>query len=239
MAAIDSAKGLGTPGTEAKELFIPNGKVSSSVQFTDNLTISGFYAFEFVPLRWPEGGTYFSLNEGLTENSEFFTGVAGGVDSPRLGFKAVDYKSGDSGDWGINVQYYIDAWNLETQFIYMNNTDRLTSGLYGTTGASVTQADRDLAAETNAIILGYYGWVYKEDIKTMGISLSKQMFNISWGADLVYRQDNALSPGSAASLTAPGVLYASTDDVNPGDRYPGATGRYGAHRDERPRLPRW
>jgi hypothetical protein len=227
MAALDLAKGLGTPGSEAKELFIPNGKVSTLVQFTDEITVSAFYAFEFEPLRWPEGGTYFSLNEALTENSEFLTAAAGGVASPaapRLGFKATDYKSRDSGDWGVNLQYYVDAWNLETQFIYMNNTDRLTSGLYGTLGATLTSADRALAAETNAVLLGKYGWVYKEGIKTMGMSLSKEMFGISWGADFVYRKDNALNPGLSESLSAPGVLYASKDDVNPGKRYPGATG---------------
>jgi hypothetical protein len=224
MSALDLAKGLGSPGSEAKELFIPNGKVSTLVQFTDEISLSAFYAFEFQPLRWPEGGTYFSLNEALTENSEFLTGVAGGVASPRLGFKATDYKSRDSGDWGVNLQYYVDAWELETQFIYMSNTDRLTSGLYGTTGATLTSSDVALAAETSAVLLGYYGWVYKEDIKTMGISLSKEMFDISWGADVIYRRDNALNPGLSESLTAPNVLYNSKDEVNPGKRYPGPTG---------------
>ncbi len=82
MAALDLAKGLGTPGSEAKELFMPNGKVSTVVQLNDQVTVNAFYAFEFVPLRWPEGGTYFSLNEGLTENSEFLTARAAGVCCP-------------------------------------------------------------------------------------------------------------------------------------------------------------
>ncbi len=32
MAALDLAKGLGTPGSEAKELFMPNNKISTVVQ---------------------------------------------------------------------------------------------------------------------------------------------------------------------------------------------------------------
>ncbi len=221
MAALDLAKGLGTPGSEAKELFMPNGKISSSLQFNDRITVSGFYAFEFVPLRWPESGTYFSLNEALTENSEFLTAVAGNGVSPRLGFKAVDYKSKDSGDWGINLQYFIEAWNLETSLIYMNNTDRLTSGLYSTTGAEVTADEQALAAKTNAMILGHYGWVYKDDIDTFGFSLSKEMFDISWGADFVYRNNNALNPDLTATLTAP---YANSGMVDTNDNYPGPTG---------------
>ena len=223
MAALDLAKGFGSPGSEAKELFMPNGKVSSVVQLTDNLTLNAFYAFEFVPLRWAEGGTYFSLAELLTENSEFLTiapGTGGewGVDSPRVGYKSTDYKSKDSGDWGINVQYYVERWGLETSFIYMNNTDRLTSGLYATSG-DTTSGEDALARETNALLLGHYGWVYKDDIDTFGISLSRQMFDISWGADLVYRKNNALNPDLNAALSTP----VDGNAVDPGN-YPGATG---------------
>jgi hypothetical protein len=221
MAALDLAKGLGTPGSEAKELFMPNNKISTVVQLNDQVTLNAFYALEFVPLRWPEGGTYFSLNEALTENSEFLTAVAGGVNTPRLGFMANDYKSKDSGDWGINIQYKVEAWDLETAFIYMNNTDRLTSGLYATTAADLTEGDRNLAARTNASLLGKYGWVYKDDIDTFGVALSKEMWDISWGADIVYRNNDALNPDLTASLSAP---YSSAGLVGPGDDYPGPTG---------------
>ena len=223
MAALDLARGFGNPGSEAKELFLPNSKASTVVQLTDNLTLNAFYAFEFVPLRWAEGGSYFSLNEALTENSEFLTVSAGtggewGVDAPRSGFRAVDYKSKDSGDWGINLQYYVEPWGLETSFIYMNNTDRLTSGLYGQLGG-ISEGEAAEARETYAVLIGHYGWVYKDDIDTFGISLSKEIFDISWGADFVYRKNNALNPDFSPSLlTAEPVV-----DPNPGN-YPGPTG---------------
>ena len=223
MAALDFAKGLGAPGSEAKELFMPNSKISSVLQLTDNLTLNGFYAFEFVPLRWPEGGTYFSFNEVLTENSEFLTFIPGtggvwGVDAPRIGFKSTDYKSKDSGDWGINLQYYIEPWNLDISFIYMNNTDRVTNGLYATVG-DITEKEAALGRETNAVLLGHYGWVYKDDIDTFGISLAKEIFDISWGVDLVYRQDTGLNPDLVASLGA----FVVGSEVDPGN-YPGPTG---------------
>ena len=221
MAAIDFSKGLGTPGSEVKELFIPNGKVSSTLQFSDNVSLSGYYAFEFEPARWPECGTYFATNEVASKHCELVTGVPGGVGGTRLGYYQVDQTYKDSGDWGLNLGYYFEAWDLETNFIYMNNTDRLTNGLYGTTGTTVTQADRDLAAETSAGILGYYSWVFKNDIETMGLSLSKQMFDISWGADFVYRNDNAIYLDTLSSLlqNLPAIGAAG-----PGDDYPGATG---------------
>ena len=83
MATIDFSKGLGTPGTEVKELFIPNGKVSSTLQFTNDLSLSGYYAYDFEPVRWPECGTYFATNEVASKGCEFVTGISGD-DSPTL-----------------------------------------------------------------------------------------------------------------------------------------------------------
>ncbi|MEZ5503848.1 MAG: DUF1302 family protein [Halioglobus sp.] len=221
MAALDLAKGLGTPGSEAKELFIPNNKISSTVQFSDKITISAFYALGFEPLRWPAGGTYFSLNEALTQNSECLTAFAGdGPATPRTCLRSVDYKSNDSGDWGVNLKYYIEPLDLDVAFIYMNNTDRVTSGLYSTFFDN-TPAEVNQAKETNATLLGHYGWVYKSDIDTFGISLAKEYWDISWGADLVYRNNNALNPDLSATLAAPSPGLSSVD---PDGNYPGPTG---------------
>jgi len=146
------------------------------------------------------------------------TAIAGA--NGRACLKAVDYKSKDSGDWGINVKYFIEPWDLEAAFIYMNATDRLTSGLYSVFDGG-TPDEVALAAQTNATLLGHYGWVYKKDIDVFGISLSKEMFDISWGMDLVYRNDNALNPDLSATLNAP---LASVDTPDPGNNYPGPTG---------------
>jgi hypothetical protein len=218
MAALDLAKGLGTPGSEAKELFIPNDKISSTVQFADGLSVSAFYAMGFEPLRWPASGTYFSLAEALTEDSECLTAAAGA--NGRSCARAVDYKSKDSGDWGINVKYYIEPWDLEASVIYMNNTDRLTSGLYSVLSPNATTPGQKAEAlNTNAQLLGAYGWVYKDDIDTFGFSFAKEMWDISWGADVVYRLNNALNPDLTASLLT--GAYSSFEDV---DEYPGPTG---------------
>ncbi len=221
MAALDLAKGLGTPGSEAKELFIPNDKISTTLQFTGGWSVSAYYAMGFEPLRWPASGTYWSLNEALTEHSECLT-IGGGGNS-RTCLRSVDYKSKDSGDWGINLSYYIEPWDLEASVIYMNATDRLTSGLYGAGG--VTDAQRAEAANTNASLFGQYGWVYKTDIDTFGLSFSKQMWDISWGADFVYRKDNALNPDLSRSLLdGLSPYYDAPGDVNTNTKYPGPTG---------------
>src|SRR5690606_20634913 len=161
----------------------------------------------------------------LTENSECLTlgqnnsGTQNGTTFGRTCFRSMDYKSKSSGDWGINLKYYIEPWDLEVSAIYMNNTDRLTSGLYSAGG--VTDAQKSEAAKTNATIFAQYGWVYKNDIDTFGFSFSKQYWDISWGADFVVRMNDALSPELTTSLLA---VYGSPSDVDVGSKYPGATG---------------
>jgi Protein of unknown function (DUF1302) len=219
MASIDIAKGYSVPGTEVKELFMPNGKVSAILQLTDTLTLNGYYAFEHIVHRYPESGTYFSPVEVLTENSEFLTLAPGPI---RSGYKVRDDKYTDSGEWGINVQYTIDAWNLETSFVYLNYTDRSVSGLYGTSGVP-DDIRNEYLQSSNANLLGYYGWAYKNDNDLYGISLSKQMFDISFGMDIVYRKDSPLNPDLTASLLGrPGGTTPA--DYDGEDKYPGALG---------------
>jgi hypothetical protein len=79
MAPIDFTKALSVPGSEAKELFMPTGKISSVLQLGANLTLNAYYSYEFQAYRMPEDGTYWSPVEGLTENSEFLTLLPGGL----------------------------------------------------------------------------------------------------------------------------------------------------------------
>ncbi len=127
MAPIDFSKALSVPGSEAKELFMPTAKVSAVFQVTDNLTLNGYYNFEHQRYRLPESGTYFSPAEGLTEDTEFATFIPG--ETIRAGVRGKKDVH-ESDEWGFNVQYWIDAWSLETSFIYLNYVDKNLHGLH-------------------------------------------------------------------------------------------------------------
>lgn len=228
MTAIDSAKALAVPGSEAQDLFMPSTKISTVFQATNNLTFNAYYEFEHRVNRNPETGTYMSPVEVLTENSECFV-LAGGVNGgPRTCFKVRDNKYQDSGEYGFNIQYTIEPWNLETSWVYINGSDRTVAGVYGTFGG----IDPEVAARyirpwdeggANAAVVGEWGWAFKKDVETFGLSLSKQMFDISFGMDVVYRKNAGLNPDFLASLTGragqtPGDFGYDEDD------YPGATG---------------
>ncbi len=151
MAPLDFAKAFAVPGTEAKELFMPYGKISAVYQVTDNLTLNGYYGFEHRPHRLPETGSFFSPAEGLTEDTEFITLPPGDPDAPfRVGFDVKDNKVEDN-EWGFNLQYYLDAWSLETSFIYLNYVDKNLHGLHagfdlGQFAAVLAQGGNPLAA---------------------------------------------------------------------------------------------
>lgn len=127
MAPIDFSKALAVPGSEAKELFMPTAKLSTVFQVTDNLTLNAYYSFEHGRYRLPETGTYFSPAEGLTEDTEFGTFIPGVPFRSGLSFKK---DKTESKEWGFNVQYWVDAWSLETSFIYLNYVDKNLHGLH-------------------------------------------------------------------------------------------------------------
>ena len=227
MAPLDFSKAFSVPGTEAKELFMPTAKISTVVQLTYNLTLNAYYSFAHRPYRLPATTTYFSPVEGLTEDTEFITLVPG--EALRVGLDMQNDKT-ENGDFGFNLQYYIEPWGLETSFIYINYTDMIQNGLmggidFGQFAAVQAQGGSQSAAQllqlwggscvaggfpcptppvvdprAGTVTVGNARWLYKDDIDVFGISLSKEMFGISFGMDLVYRQDMALAPQLGTSL---------------------------------------
>jgi hypothetical protein len=229
MAAIDGAKALAVPGSEAQELFLPANKISSVWQLTDNLTLNGYYEFDHKINRLPETGSYWSPQEVLTENSQCFVLAPGSATTRRTCMKVRDNKVKDSGEYGFNLQYTIERWNLETSLVYINGSDRITSGVYGTLGgvdpAKVAQFARPWdEGGANAAVIGEWGWVFKKEIETFGLALSKEMFDISFGMDIVYRKNAGLNPDFTASLTRAFAGGTPADYSSDPDDYPGATG---------------
>jgi len=227
MAPVDFLKSLSVPGSEAKELFMPTGKISSVWQLTDNLTLNGYYSFEHMRYRLPETGTFFSPAEGLTEDTEFIT-VGPGV--PRVGLSTrKDETSSD--EWGFNLQFWVDSLALETSFIYLNYVDKNLHGLHAgfDTGqlAYVQAPSNPLAgalldswiglcsvgatepcppntpeidSDAGTVVFGQGRWLFKDDIDLYAISLAKEIAGVSVGADIVFRKDAGLAPDLAVSL---------------------------------------
>lgn len=279
MSSVDAGKGRAVPGTSAKELFRPTNKLSASFQFSQNLSVVGYYSFEFEEYRLEGNGTYRSSAEGLTpDTSQFATLTPGRIDpqtlelvgNPRTGFSKTNDKTPGAGEWGMGVNYYFEDSGWDLGLYFLNYNDKLPQGLNGAMDLSQFAANQGLnklvanwpdfnngvpanpVDEYNdagypAIGIGNFNWVYKEDNKLLGLSLSNELWGISWGSDMVYRKDvplntnlnaqlqhvtnipddlpPATSAGLEAALTANGFAYDNWDYYGKDSgNYPGAVG---------------
>lgn len=227
MAPIDLAKGLGVPGAEAKELFMPTNKLSGTFQVNQSLSLVGFYSFEFEPTRYPAVGTYLGLSEVLTDDAEFATLIPGQVDpstgallSPRTGFVQNSSEQPEEGEFGLGLQYTFED-GLELGVYYLSYHDKYPQGIVGALNAgqfATLQATSNPLAQAlvnlwpafsggeqpdpfgyyteggyPAASIGRFKWTYREDNDLFGISLAREIAGISFGMDLVYRDDVAIS----------------------------------------------
>ncbi len=67
-----------TPGAELKEVFIPVGMVYASLGITDNVSLAGYYQYDWEKSRLPVAGSYFATND--------FAGEGGQASNVQLGF---------------------------------------------------------------------------------------------------------------------------------------------------------
>lgn len=69
---VDFRKATATPGTEAKELFLPLNQISAHLQINELFSASAQYYLEWEPYRIYEGGTYFTFADPVFQRGTFF-----------------------------------------------------------------------------------------------------------------------------------------------------------------------
>ncbi len=127
--AVDVAK-LRVPGAELKEALTPEGMVWASISPTDNLSIEGFYEYDWEETKLDPMGTYFSGADFVGKGA--FKLMLGFGKFPDDGnapvaetFMAVprgdtDYAKGQ-GQYGAAIRYYSEALHsTEFSFYAMN-----------------------------------------------------------------------------------------------------------------------
>jgi hypothetical protein len=220
MVPLDLNKAFTVPGSEAQELFMPTNKISAVLQITPNLTLNAYYGLEWQETRLPARGSYFSPAEILGEDPEMIMVVPGipGV-LPRMGENKIhDGEPDDSGDWGVNLQYYFNKIDLEAQFFYVNYSSNIPDGLVGT--LDFGQATATLGAAgippfnlfyptfatppdvlaSDALGIGQWKWNYKDNIDLFGFSLSKEFKGVSYALEYVRRENAPLRQDLGSSI---------------------------------------
>jgi hypothetical protein len=209
-----NANRAGVPGAELEEVFIPAGKVFVSFDLIDNVTLEGFYQFEWRKTVPFASGTFFSTNDfvgigGTRANIGFgrvpenappgtpcsappFDGVQCvpfGSSIPR----EPDREASNSGQYGGALKTFLPIMGgVDLGFYAANYHSRLPliSGLSRTDGSANTQ--------TSGFIIEY-----PEDIQMYGTSFSTSgPFGTSIQGEYSYKVDQPLQLDDVEILLA-------------------------------------
>lgn len=223
---IDAAKGSQVPGAEAKELFRPVGQVSADFRPTPNLTLAGFFGFEWEKWRLSSAGSYLGNSDVLGKGGEAF--IAGF--DPGLGVLRIDreddLEADDLGQWGVSVRYYVKTVDATFGAYFLNYHEKLpavatTPGILpvapadcpavgGTVDATfgcINPAVIDLASGK----VGELRFVYPEDTRVAAVSAATEVAGISVSSELGYRwnQPMAIKDGFVTLLPGQSVSGAA------------------------------
>ena len=170
---VDTIKASSSPGTEAKELFMPLNQVSTQVQLSDELSVIAQYLLDWKPYRLTVNGTYFNGSDGGGNglgNDPYWASAGGARNAAAI------TPGRDGGDYGVGVRWS-PSWLQGTMGFYYRKYDEKTpwsSTQFTGTGAQVRLA-------------------YARDTELFGLSLSKVVAGVSVGSELVYRKNTALN----------------------------------------------
>ena len=156
---------LRVPGSELREAYRPLGMVWGSLSLTQNVSVEGFYQYDWEPIVIDPPGTYFSTNDFVGPGGEYvflaFASFPDTGESPPYVQPPVDYpfmgvprtttaEPEDGGQYGFAVRLYVPEWNgTEFGLYYLNYHSRLPiiSGVTGTVqGAMAAQTEAAEAA---------------------------------------------------------------------------------------------
>jgi hypothetical protein len=140
---------LRVPGSELREAFRPLGMVWASFDLSQNISVEGFYGWEWENIVVDPPGTYFSTNDFVGLGGEYVflqfaafpdTGESPWfmdppLDIPFMSVPRTDTQDAkDDGQYGIALRLFVPSWGgTEFGFYYMNVHSKLPT-INGITG---------------------------------------------------------------------------------------------------------
>jgi len=201
-APTDVIKLLSVPNSQFQEIIRPVSQISSELQLNSNLSIGGFYQFEWEENRIPSAGSFFSAADVIEGGERFLLGPVDPTTQvgPAL-FRAGDIDASDSGQFGLKLSWRPEAVDAEFGFYAVNYHDK-SPQYYLTPGAAVNPPIGKF---------GEYQLVYPEDIQAYGVSFSTNVGDANVAGEFSTRRDVALV--SDPQFTVPGS--GADNDANP------------------------
>ncbi|MFH0728730.1 MAG: DUF1302 domain-containing protein [Pseudomonadota bacterium] len=202
-APLDFIKAIGVPGTQSKELFMPQGQLSGQIQLSDHISIAAFSQFEWRRTRAPASGSYFSDMDLVDSGAEklllgpnfpgapgpaFFKGNDLGAGNSRS-----EYGEGNLDQYGISTRFRIPKIDTEFGLYYVHYNEKSPLWIY----IDPTKVNPAIGKA------GEYFLVFPEDIHLIGISLSTQVGPVNVSGEVSGRIDTPLV--SSPQVIMPGT----------------------------------
>ncbi len=183
------------PGTEVKDILLPVNQGLATLAVTKDLSLLGYYQFQYRPTELDPVGDYFSYTDVVGPGAEFIHAfaLAPGVTYkiPRGG----DLMPSDFGQWGLGLRYSLGAFT-ELGFYQLRYHNKTPSVI--TNFGPVTLAP----GAPPAILPTSYNIAYADGIDLTGVSVSSSIGPVNVAGEVSYKDGVPLLVNTAAGPTA-------------------------------------
>ncbi len=199
-APIDGLKLLSEPGTEAKELFMPVGQMSFSLQPASTFSVSAYADFEWRRTRGPASGSYFSDADPIDAGGQRLLltpsppGLAFWRTTDMGGGFNTGYGEFNLGQWGVSTHFRVPNCDVDWGLYYLHYNEKSPYWVYlqpGLFPGGIIHPGQ----------VGSYFEVFPENIQMIGASFGTQLgaFNVSGEAS--GRLNDPLTANPATQIT--------------------------------------
>jgi hypothetical protein len=202
------ATALNAPGVELKEVFLPVGQAYAQIDLIENLTLAGYWQYEWDKTRLDEAGSYFSTADILDDAGrriliplDLSAGLAATID------RTSDEDPSDSGQYGLALRYLTEKLNnMEFGLYFINYHEQLPQLIGEFSGGTVSQnwgtiiPDPATAGLFTLLDGSSYHLRYAEDVKLYGASFSTVVGDTNVGGEVSYRRNLPIAVDDASNI---------------------------------------
>lgn len=172
------------PGVELKEIFLPTGAVYGSLAASENVTLEGYWQYEWLPTSLFPTGSFFEMQDFI--NGDRF--IAGPY-SNGVGFSRNAHDPSNNNQWGLGARYLLGE-GTEAALYIVNYTDKYPM-FWAANGAAEPMPSAYL--QTSAFGINYF-----EDIRMYGLTLNTVVSGVQVGIEYAYRANAPIVPACSA-----------------------------------------
>lgn len=187
------------PGTETKDLLLPEDQVSMIYRPTPDWTLMAHAQYGWHPTESAAPGSFLNTSDSSGPGNAclgpFFPNGRGGY-TCSFGVRQRDDRPGDTGQWGVGTRYRVTE-ETELGLYYLNYHDR------------IALPEINVFARSDALEGGAYRNRYFDDVKLIGASFSTTLGMATLAGEVAYKRgapelvDTVIDPESGYAIPTP------------------------------------